>query len=154
MATKNLTSFEHILATNKHIGLDTMCFIYQYANHPTYAPLTNAIIKRLSQDKLYATTSIITVIETLTLPEKANQVELVRNYQKVFEQLPNLSIVAVDYHLALLASKLRSNYPNIRTPDAIQLSAAILNQCDIFVTNDKQLKQVTQIKVCLLSDYA
>jgi predicted nucleic acid-binding protein len=40
----------------------------------------------------------------------------------------------------------------LRTPDAILIATAIMAGCDAFLTNDKRLKQVTEIKVLVLED--
>ena len=153
MATKKIASFKKLLTKARHVGLDSMCFIYQFANHPQFAPLTNIIFDKLNQQQLKANTSTISVIETLVLPERRGQSELVNEYTKVFDLLPNLEVISLDKPVARLAAKLRATYPKIRTPDAIQLSTAILSRSKIFITDDKQLKQVSQIDVILLSDY-
>lgn len=36
--------------------------------------------------------------------------------------------------------------------DALQLASAIQNNCDVFLTNDKQLKQVQEISVLLVDE--
>ncbi len=51
------------------------------------------------------------------------------------------------------AGKLRGHYPHLRTIDAIQISAASEAAADVFVTNDRSLKQIGEIKVLILSDY-
>jgi predicted nucleic acid-binding protein len=130
-----------------------MCFIYQFANHPKYSPLTNSIFDKLNHRQIKASTSTISLIETLVLPERRQQPELVEEYTKVFDLLPNLNVISIDKPVAHLTAKLRATYPNIRTPDAIQLSTAILAGCKIFVTNNIKLKQVTQISVLVLSEY-
>lgn len=153
MANTRLTAFKQLLHRHRHIGLDTMCFIYQFANHPQYSPLTNSIFEQLNANKIKATTSTISLIESLVLPERHSRPEIVADYTRTFQQLPNLTVITVDTHLALLTAKLRALYPSLRTPDAIQLSSALLNHAKIFITNDKKLTQVKQIKVKLLSEY-
>jgi predicted nucleic acid-binding protein len=44
------------------------------------------------------------------------------------------------------ATLLRARY-GFRTPDAIHLAAAIVHECDLFVTNDQRLRQCTEIAV-------
>lgn len=64
-----------------------------------------------------------------------------------YVQLLSLSIPAM-----LEAAMLRANY-NLRTLDALQLAACIMNKCSVFVTNDRALKRVNEIKVLILSDF-
>jgi len=47
--------------------------------------------------------------------------------------------------------KLRANY-NINTPDAIQIATSLEVKADIFITNDANLKKISEIKVLLLSE--
>ena len=67
---KTIKQFTEYLRTFKSIGLDTMCFIYQFADDPVYSPLTNTIFFLLEKQTIKAVTSIITVIEIFALPEK------------------------------------------------------------------------------------
>lgn len=41
---------------------------------------------------------------------------------------------------------LRARY-GFRTPDAIHLAAAIVHDCDLFITNDYRLRQCAEIAV-------
>lgn len=153
MAKSGVTKFRRLLTQHRHVGIDSMCFIYQFSAHPTYSSLTNCIFEKLEQDTLSATTSTISLIESLVLPERKHQDELIREYQQVFRLIPNLKVISVDFHLSLLTAKLRGMYPQLRIPDAIQISAAILDNASIFITNDKHFTKVRQIKVKLLDEY-
>ena len=51
----------------------------------------------------------------------------------------------IGYEIAERAGKLRSQYPSIRTPDALIVATALESDCDVFVTNDKNLKK---LEVC------
>jgi predicted nucleic acid-binding protein len=44
------------------------------------------------------------------------------------------------------ATELRAMY-HFKTPDAIHLATAIINQCDVFLTNDKKLRRCQEIVV-------
>jgi predicted nucleic acid-binding protein len=46
---------------------------------------------------------------------------------------------------------LRARYP-VRTPDALQIAAALSNGCQAFLTNDKRLKPVSELKILVLDD--
>jgi predicted nucleic acid-binding protein len=41
----------------------------------------------------------------------------------------------------------------LKTPDAIQLAAALITSADYFLTNDIRLKVVNEIKVLVLEEY-
>ncbi|MCG9129112.1 PIN domain-containing protein [Candidatus Poribacteria bacterium] len=61
----------------------------------------------------------------------------------------------VNYEIAELTGKLRSQYPSILTPDALIVATALKNNCDVIVTNDKRLKklEVYGITVLVLKDF-
>jgi predicted nucleic acid-binding protein len=58
----------------------------------------------------------------------------------------------VDLEVARRAADLRAGY-RLRPPDAIQLAAALFHGATAFVTNDKKLKQVNELKVLTLDDW-
>lgn len=55
--------------------------------------------------------------------------------------------------IAERAGRLRGRYKDIKTIDAIQIASAIEVGADAFLTNDKKLKKVEEIKVVVLKDY-
>lgn len=49
------------------------------------------------------------------------------------------TIKDVDRQVALLAAKLRAEYPSLRAPDAIHLASAIESKAKLFFTTDRRL---------------
>lgn len=148
-----IDKFRENLLTLKKIGVDSMVFIYQFADDPYYAPLTNVIFELLEERRISVVTSVITLVEVFVQPEKEKNSFIIAEYEKIFQNLPNFKITSLDWHLARLTSKLRAKYQKIKIPDAIQISSALINQCFCFITNDTQLRQVKEIKVLVLKDY-
>lgn len=153
MNGKGLIRFRKDLMLYKHIGVDTMCFIYHFADVPRFSPLTDELFTLTQTEKVSIVTSIVSVIETLVLPEQSEDPELAREYERLFRSLLGLTIIPIDWSVAKLTAKIRAKYPAVRLPDAIQLSAALLAGCKAFVTNDEQFKRVKEIPVILLKDY-
>lgn len=58
-------------------------------------------------------------------------------------------MVQMDDAVSIKAAQLRAKY-RFRTPDAIQLASVIRKKGDIFITNDRGLKNVTEIKILTL----
>lgn len=153
MVTKNLTQFQRDLLSVQSIGLDTMCFLYHFADHPRYSELTEALFSLVEKGKLKAVTSMVTVAESFVHVEASGNTQVLHDYEMAFKHNPNVDILPVDWYLARLAAKLRANYPKIRTPDALQLSCTLLKGYRAFVTNDDNLKKVKELKVIVLDDY-
>ena len=63
----------------------------------------------------------------------------------------NARFVTIDEQSSLLAADLRARY-NLSLPDALQVASAIDAGCDAFLTNDTQLKRITQLKVLVLDE--
>ena len=52
-----------------------------------------------------------------------------------------------------VAAQLRAQHAALRTPDALQLAAALSAGCSAFVTNDRDLPGVPGLRVLKLRDY-
>lgn len=153
MARTALTKFHSVLRTSKLVGVDSPCFIYQFANHETYGPLTNILFETIARGEIEAITSTITVSEVFVLPERSGNPFLIAEYEKVFQRHPHMRVESVNWPQARLASKLRGAYPVLRTPDALQLATALFSGCTLFLTNDKRLKQVKEVSVMTLDEF-
>ena len=135
----------------KIIGLDTMVFIYHFEKNQIYSPLTFSIFESLEKGDFKGITSILTLLEILVKPKKENDSLLVERYKLLLETFPNLQVHEINENIADIASSLRANY-NINTPDAIQIATSLDAKADIFITNDVNLKKISEIKVLLLSE--
>jgi len=135
----------------KIIGLDTMVFIYHFEKNQIYSPLTFSIFESLEKGNFKGITSILTLLEILVKPKKENNSLLVERYKLLLETFPNLQVHEINENIADIASSLRANY-NINTPDAIQIATSLDAKADIFITNDVNLKKISEIKVLLLSE--
>ena len=153
MVKSKIDTFRSKLLSLKTIGLDSMVFIYQFSDHPRYAPLTHVVFELLEQKKLHSVTSTITVAEVFVEPEKKKNQIIIAEYEKVFHYLPNLEIVSVDWQLARLASRLRATYKYLRTPDALQLAASLLKGYVAFLTNDDKLKKIDLLPIIILKNF-
>ncbi len=149
MGVKALQGF---LVRHEQVGADTMVFIYYLEDHPTYAPLVRLIFEAWEDGKNIGVTSVITLMELLVHPKRAGRIKAARDYRDLLLTYPNLLIVGIDAETADTASDLRAKY-GIRTPDALQLAAALRSGAGGFITNDAQLKQVEEgIEIILLDD--
>jgi predicted nucleic acid-binding protein len=138
---------------NRHqvFAADTMLFIYHFEDHKRYASVTEKLLVAWEKGAHRGVTSIITLLEVLVKPKRDDNPDAVRDYRDLLLSYPNLQMVPVDVQCAETASDLRARY-GIKTPDAIQVSAALLGGATAFVTNDDQLKQVNELEVVLLEE--
>lgn len=131
------------------IYLDTAPIIYFLENNPMYAlKVQNFILGNATAGSFFAA-SVITDIEYLPKPMRESKTDLVNAYQK-FKQILGIEILEVSQSISNIAVRLRTKYPGIKSLDSIHLASAIYANCDAFLTNDSQLRQVKEINVIYL----
>ena len=134
----------------KRIFLDTMVFIYHFSDRLPYSEATQKLFTKINKGDIKAFTSTITITEVFIKPEREKEFEIILGYENFFKSLPNLEIVSIDWNIARIASKIRAKYPKLKTPDSLQIATALYTNCEVFLTNDKQLKNVKEIQVKML----
>jgi predicted nucleic acid-binding protein len=146
-----LGALEKFLSRHERVGADTVVFIYHLEDHPRYARLTQRVFEAWEEGRNSGVTSVITILELLVKPKREGKREVARDYLELLSTYPNLTIVEVDIGLADLAADLRAKY-GLRTPDALQLAAALQAGAKGFITNDSRLKGVAELEVVLLDE--
>lgn len=135
----------------KRVFVDTNPFIYLLGE---IEPYYNKVAKFLAdsiRDDCEFYTSTITDAEILSKLYIDNDYNNIEKYKKYLEQLEFLKCY-INENVAQRAAELRAKYNSIKLPDALQLAAGIECDCDVFLTNDKQLRQVQEANVLYLGD--
>ena len=96
-------------------------------------------------------TSTITDAEFLVLPYREKDFTTVQSYRNFIEALHILRCFITD-KVADQAAQIRANYSSIKLGDSLQLASSMQCQCTHFLTNDAQLRQVTDAHVIYLGD--
>ena len=133
------------------IAIDTSPFIYYIEEHKDYIETIEPLFALINHGHIIAYTSLITLIEVLTKPMEAKDESLAEKYETLLTNSDNLILNDIDKNVAVESAILRAKY-NIKTPDAIQLTAGIVNGAKVFVTNDANLKKVKEIQVIVLDN--
>lgn len=124
------------------VFLDTAPVIY-IVQH--VEPYLDYLVDKLKEPHLIQVCGELTRLETRVKPIQTNDTVLLRAFDDYFagivQEIVPLSRAVVDQ-----ATELRAKYA-IRTPDALQLASAIVGDCDLFLTNDRQLLRCTEITV-------
>ena len=97
-------------------------------------------------------TSALTLLEVLVVPYRAGDLTLAERYEALLSRSRGLELVDLDRGQLRSAAALRAAY-SIRTPDALQLAAALVARCSSFVTNDRDIPAPPGITVIQLSDH-
>ncbi len=133
----------------RRIGLDTNALIYYIEEHPVLMQKVEFFINKIEDGKAIGITSYVTLLELLIKPMRDGRFDLVDKYRTILSS--NLEMVPLDEKVSIKAAELRAKY-GLRTPDAIQLASVIYKKGDVFITNDRGLKKITEIKVLALED--
>ena len=134
------------------VGVDTNCFIYYLEGGPWAEELKEDLFLPLEQGRFRAVTSALTVAEILVRPKSLGREDVCEEYKALLCSYPNLEIVPFIVETAVLCAEIRARH-RIRTPDAMQLAAALEKGATIFLTNDGGLPdEVGGARVAVLKD--
>ena len=135
----------------KKVFIDTNPLIYLVGNQEPYHSKVLKFLSVCIDEDAEFYTSTITDTEVLIKPFLENNIEQVEKYKTCLKQLDFLKCF-ISEQVAEKAAHIRAKYPDIKLADALQLASSIDCNCDVFFTNDKQLKQVSEAKVLYLGD--
>ena len=129
--------------------LDTAPLIYFLDADPRYAVEVRGIIYAALNSGVEVITSVVSATEYLTLPYRTGKFEKIGAF---FDFLADAGImlVPIDVAIAKKAAQIRAEYRHFKTMDALQLASACVYGCDVFLTNDKQLCQFTELRCVTL----
>ncbi len=134
------------------VGLDTSLFIYYFEENPKYLNLCREVFEVFEIGKASAITSMVTLLEVLVRPLAEGRQDLVDEYIDRLTTLPNLLLSQLDEEIAVKAATIRADY-KLKTPDAIQIAAAIVGGAQLFLANDTIFRRVKEIEVIMLDDF-
>ncbi|MBN2393035.1 MAG: PIN domain-containing protein [Anaerolineae bacterium] len=144
-----MTALETAFASISRLALDSSPIIYFVEAHPRYDALVTTIFQRIAEGQIEGITSTLTLTEVLALPMEKGQHDLCQTYRKLLTSAAHFTLVSIGSEIAERAAELRARY-HLRTPDALQVAAALLNDCQAFLTNDKGLSRITEVEVLVL----
>ena len=134
------------------VFLDTAPVIYFLDEDINFAEKVKDIFEEILENEKKITTSAITCTEYLTFPYKTNNLEKVGAFFDFVTDC-DITLYSVDVEIAKKASKIRAEYKDFKTMDALQLASACIQGCDLFLTNDKQLKQFKEINCITVEEW-
>ncbi len=135
--------------SGKIVFIDTSPLIYFIEGHSEYQKELEEVFKANNKGEIQLITTTLTLMEVLVQPYKNNRKDLVEKYEQIITGSPNIEVIDIDLDIARKAAEIRAIY-NLKTPDAIQVSASILQKADIFLSNDAGFQKIKEIPVVLL----
>jgi len=133
------------------LGLDTAPIIYFVEASPQYHAHCSPFFDQIDNQAIEAFTSVILLTETLVHPLRNSDVYRLSAFRSLLLATQGISTVSLTITVAERAAQLRAVY-NLRTPDTIQVATALAIGCDAFLTNDINLKRVTELRVIVVGE--
>ena len=135
----------------KRVFVDTAPIIYYLENSSLYMDSIKKFFTKCIEENIQIVTSSITVEEYLVFPYSSGKMEFADNFKR-FIQYMNIEVVDIDSNIAEHGAKIRGQYKNFKSMDALQIASAIVSGCDMFFTNDKQLRQEKELPCMTMED--
>ncbi len=135
----------------KKVFVDTAPFIYFLDDVPNFAEQAKRIFSDCITNNIELITSVITIEEYLIYPYRQKDIVKIDYFSAFLQDYFN--VIQVNSAIAKNAAMIRAKYKEIKGMDALQLACSIFNDCDLFITNDKQLIKITEGKCILLNEW-
>lgn len=132
------------------VAVDTAIFIYFIEEDARFLPQILPLFREADQGRRELVTSALTLLEVLVVPYRAGNRQLAEHYEALLTRSRGIRLVEVTRVQLRSAAQLRAA-TGVKTPDALQLVAALGTGCKTFVTNDRRLPQVPGLRVVQLS---
>ncbi|MCM1064361.1 MAG: PIN domain-containing protein [Eubacterium sp.] len=97
-------------------------------------------------------TSAITITKYLTYPYGQNNSKMIDDFYAFICGM-DIEISNIDREIAQKAAEISAEYKGFKAMNALQLAAACSTGCDLFLTNDKQLRQFKEIRCITVAEW-
>ncbi|MBI5510231.1 MAG: PIN domain-containing protein [Deltaproteobacteria bacterium] len=134
------------------VAIDTAPFIYFIEENPQFIEPVSALFQAVDRGAFAAVTSGVTLLECLVIPYRTGDHTLAARYEALLTGSRGLTLIDIDRPLVRAAAQLRAA-TGVRTPDALQVAAALSANATAFVTNDRKLPTVSGLQVLQLADF-
>ena len=134
------------------VGVDTSIFIYFIEEHPSFLPVLQPFFKEVDTGRKELVTSALTLLEVLVVPYRSGDRLLAERYEALLTQSRGVKVAEISRDHLRAAAQLRAA-TGVKTPDALQLVAALGAGCTAFLTNDRALPTVRGLRILQLSSY-
>ena len=135
----------------KRVFIDTNPFIYLLDAATRYTRAMEFIMNKLLERNSEFYSSPVTVAEYLVYPYREKHPEKIEKFLSFIDDM-SIKIVPISVKIADISSAIRAEYISFKGMDAFQLATAKYTQCDLFLTNDKQLCRYKDVHCMTIED--
>jgi predicted nucleic acid-binding protein len=134
------------------VAIDTAILIYFIEEEPRFLSHILPLFKEADAGDRVLVTSELSLLEVLVVPYRVGNRQLAERYEALLTRSRGIRMVPLTRDQLRAAAQLRAA-SGVKTPDALQIVAAIGAGCQTFVTNDRRLPQVPGLRVVQASSY-
>ena len=138
------------LPTAASIYIDTQIIIYTVEANPTYFDLLQPLWAKFQASELEIVTSELTLMETLVFPLRQTNTVLANDYEQLLEN-SDIQLIPIQRSILRDAANLRAT-TNLKTPDAIHAATALSANCTVFLSGDRDFRNVPNLPLMLLDE--
>ena len=133
------------------LAFDTAPLIYFVEQHPVYWGRMQSIMQLVDAGHVAGVASTLALAEVLVQPLRARNNQLADQYEQVVANSHFFRLEPITTTVARTAADLRARH-QLRIPDALHIATALVAGCDAFLTNDGDLRRVTELPVLFLDE--
>ena len=133
----------------QRIYLDANIYIYAFELIEGFQESVTQLFQQIESDNLEVFASDLILTEILPKPIRDERKDIAEKYLQYLQQSPSIHLVRVNQDVIETSVKLRAKY-HLRSMDTLHLATAMVHQCESFITNDRKLEKVSEIRVHLL----
>jgi predicted nucleic acid-binding protein len=130
-------------------GIDTSVFIYFIEEDPRFLTTVLPLFRQADEGRRQLVTSALTLLEVLVVPYRAANRRLAERYEALLTRSRGIRMIDLTRDQLRAAAELRA-MAGVKTPDALQMVAAIGAGCTSFVTNDRRIPSVPGLRIVQL----
>lgn len=134
------------------VAIDAAVFIYFIEEDPRFLPLIDPLFREADQGTRELVTSALTLLEVLVVPYRVGNRLLAGRYEGLLTRSRGIRLVDLTRDQLRAAAQLRAT-TGVKTPDALQLVAALGAECHTFLTNDRRLPSIPGLQIRQLATY-
>jgi predicted nucleic acid-binding protein len=134
------------------VGVDTVIFIYFIEEHPQFLQVIEPLFRDVDRGRIELITSALTLLEVLVVPYRRGDQLLASRYESILTRSRGVRIADISRDYLRAAAQLRAK-TGVKTPDSLQLIAALAAGCTVFLTNDRKLPTVPGMRILQLASY-
>jgi predicted nucleic acid-binding protein len=136
-----------------NVGIDTAVFIYFIEEAPRYLPALVPLFQDADAGRRELIASAVTLLEVLVVPYRAGNQALAERYEALLTRSRGVRLIDLTRDQLRRAAQIRAA-TGARTPDALQMAAALAARCAVFITNDRRLPTVPGLRIIQLAAHA